>query len=314
MKAYGLSAFLLLAAVISLAQTTTNTAARRFDVNGNPIDAGSVSESKTAADGRVVRTEYGVDANGQKIPLTSLEEMKVEQNGRIVIQRVIKQYDRNGNPTSSERVISEEQKLGETSSEKKTTVYRTDLNGNESVDELAVTKTNGKTSVTNVEKRAFDGTLALAERQTTTTETKPNGSKSESTTFRPDNNGSLLEVAKEVHETTKQGNQTVENDAKFVLRGDGQYALQEQTVTRATPHADGTVSKTIELYGEQVSGVTNESGRPALKEIQTVQSRKAADGTVVETTVSQKAEVNDNGRLSSPQVISETVTAKKANQ
>jgi hypothetical protein len=312
MKAYFLSAFLLLG--ISSFGQTTSSESRRFDLNGNPITAGSSSESKTQGDGRTVRTEYGVDTNGQKVPLASTEETKIEQDGRIVVQQIIRRFDQNGNLTSTERVVSNEQKLASGAIEKQTSVYRSDLNGNESLDERAVTQTEGKTSVTSVEKRAFDGSLELAERQTTTTEKNPSGSKSESSTFRKDSNGNLYEVVKQVQETKKQGNQTVENDSTYVVQGDGRYALQEQKVIRSTAKADGTVSKRIEVYGEQVPGTTNESGKPALKEIQTVESRKTADGSVVETKSSQKAEVTDNGRLTSPQVISETVIEKKANQ
>ena len=312
MKAYFLSAFLAVG-FIAFAQTT-NTEARRFDLNGNPIPAGSSSESKIQADGRTIRTEYGLDTNGQKVPLSSTEETKVDQNGHTVVQQVIRRFDQNGNLTSTERVISDEQKLPSGSTQKQTTVYRSDLNGNENLDERAVTLSEGKTSVTNVEKRALDGSLELAERQTTTTEKNPNGSKSESSTMRKDSNGNLYEVVKQIQETKKQGAQTIENDATYVVRGDGSFALQEQKVIRSTPQADGTVSKRIEVYGEQVPGTTNESGKAALKEIQTVEARKGADGTVVETTISQKAEVTDNGRLTSPQVISETVTAKKPNQ
>lgn len=310
MKAYCFLACLLVAAH----GQTTRTEARRFDLNGNPIPAGSFSESKTQADGRTVRTEYSVDANGRKIPLTSSEETKVEQNGRTVVQRVIKHFDQNGSLTSTERVASEEQKLGGESKETRTSVYRTDFNGNEMLDERAVTRSDGKTAVTNVERRGLDGSLALSERQTTATDTSPAGSKSQSSTFRRDSNGNLYEVVKEVHETTKQGNGTVENDVKYVVQGDGRFALQEQRVTKSTTRADGTVVKRIEVYGEQVPGTTNESGRPALKEIQTVQSRKASDGSVIETTTSQKAEVTDNGRLTGPQVVSESVTAKKTGQ
>jgi len=311
MRAYFLF-FLLLAAVAS-AQTTTSES-RRFDLNGNPIPAESTSESKTQADGRVVRTEYSIDANGQKVPLASTEETKVEQGGRTVVQQVIRRFDQNGNQTSTERVVSEETKLPSGAVDKKTSVYRADLNGNENLDERAVTRTEGKTSVTNVEKRAFDGTLELAERQTTTTDKNPSGEKSESSTFRKDNNGNLYEVVKQVHESKKQGNQTVDNDSTYVVQGDGRYALQVQTVTRSVPQADGTVSKRIEVYGEQVPGTTNESGKPALKEIQTVQEHKGPNGTIVATTTSQKAEVTDNGRLTAPQVISETVIAKKPGQ
>src|SRR5450432_1054583 len=137
MKAYSLSAsaFLLLLMSWTGFGQTTNTEARRFDLNGNPIPAGSFSETKQEADGRTVRTEYGVDANGQKIPLSSTEETKVEQNGRMVSQQVIKHFDQNGAQTSTERVLSEEQKLGGGVVEKKSTVYRSDLNGNESLDQ-----------------------------------------------------------------------------------------------------------------------------------------------------------------------------------
>jgi hypothetical protein len=310
MKAYGLSSLLVLLAASTFGQTTA-TQAVRFDVNGNPIPAGQFAESKTDAGGRTVRTEYGVGINGDKVPLSSTEEIKTEQNGHVVVQQVIRHFDQNGNPTSSERVYSDEKKLGESSVEKNTTVYRTDVNGNESVDQRATTRTEGKTTTTNVEKRGLDGSLALAERQTTTTETKPDGSKSESATFRRDNNGNLYEVVKELKETRKQDGQTVESDAKYVVQGDGRFALQERTVTHSVAQADGTVAKTIEVYGEQVPGVTNESGKPALKEIQTVQERKASDGSLIQVTTSQKAEVTGNGRLTSPQVISETVTAKQ---
>ena len=306
MKAYGLFTVLILEAVAFGQQT--NVESRRYDLNGNPVSGGSTSELKNEAAGRTVRTEYGVDANGQKIPLTSTEETKVEQNGRTVTQQVIRHYDRNGNLTSSERTLSEEQKVPGGKTEKQATVFRTDLNGNEVLDERLVTQSDGKTAVTEVQKRSMDGSLALAERQTTVLEKLPNGSKSQSSTFHKDNNGNLYEVERKVQETTTKGNQTLENASKYVVRGDGQFALQEQTVTAATKLADGTVAKRIEVYGEQVPGVTNESGRPALKEIQTVQSQKGSDGSVVETTVSQKAEVTDNGRLSVAKVISETIT------
>lgn len=306
MKVYFLGAALVLTAAFG----QQSSESRRFDLNGNPITAGSTSETKTDADGRTVRTEYGVDANGQRIPLTSTEETKVEVNGRTVTQQMIRRFDQNGAQTSSERVLSEEQKLSGGATEKKSTVYRTDLNGNEAVEQQALTRSDGKTSVTEVQKRGLDGSLELAERQTTVTETKPTSSKSQSSTFRKDNNGNLYEVVRQVQETDKQGAQTTESDATYVVRGDGQFALQEQTVTKSTAHSDGTVAKRIEVYGEQVPGVTNDSGKPALKEIQTVQSRKAADGSIVEVTSSQKAEVTDNGRLTNPQVISETVTKK----
>ena len=84
--------------------------------------------------------------------------------------------------------------------------------------------------------------------------------------------------------------------------------------TQSVPQPDGTVARKIEVYGEQVPGVTNDSGKPALKEVQTIQERKAADGSVIQVTTSQKAEVTGNGRLTSPQVISETVTTKQPNQ
>jgi hypothetical protein len=310
MKAYGLSPFIVLVAASALAQTTS-TQSVRFDVNGNPIPAGGFSESKTDAGGRTVRTEYGVGINGDRVPLSSTEEVKTEQDGHVVIQQVIRHFDQNGNPTSSERVYSDEKKLGDNAVEKSKTVYRTDVNGNESVDERAITRTEGKTTTTNVEKRGLDCSLSLAERQTTTTEVKPDGTKSESATFHRDNNGNLYEVVKEVKETKKDGGQITDTDVKYVVQGDGRFALHERTVTRSVPQADGTVAKTIEVYGEQVPGVTNDSGRPSLKEVQTVQERKAADGSLIQVTTSQKAEVTGNGRLTSPQVISETVTSKQ---
>lgn len=307
MKAYGL--FFLMAALAAFGQSTTSES-RRFDVNGNPISAGSTSESKTSSDGLTVRTEYGVDANGRKIALSTIEETKVEKSGHTMVQQVIRRYDQNGNMTSSEKVLSDEQKLAGGVVEKQATVFRTDLNGNEVLEERQVTRTDKKTSVTEVQKRGLDGALALAERQTSATETNPKGSKTQSSTFRRDNNGNLYEVVREIKETTTQGKQTLENDVKYVVRGDGQFALQQQVVTRSTPQSDGTVAKQVEVYSEQVPGLSNDSGKPALKEVQTIQSRKASDGSVVETIVSQKAGVNENGRLGDPQVISETVTKK----
>ena len=309
MKVHSVSTFLVLLMSSAMAQTTT-TQAVRFDVNGNPIPAGAASESKTDAGGRTVRTEYTMGVNGQRIPLSSTEEIKTEQNGHTVIQQVIRRFDQNGQQTSSERILTDEKKLGASGVEKNTMVYRSDVNGSESLDERAISKSDGNTTITNVEKRGLDGALTLAERQTTTTDTRPDSTKSESATYRRDNNGNFYEVVKEVKESRKQGNQTVESDAVYVVRGDGRLALQDKTVTQSVKQADGTVSKTVELYGEQVPGVTNDSGRPALKEVQRILERKAADGSVIEVTTSQKAETTGNGRLTSPQVISETVTTK----
>lgn len=308
MKAYCVCFFLICTA---WAQTESKQVeSRRFDLNGNPIPGGSFSETKSDASGRTTQIEYGVDANGRRIPLQSVEETKTEQNGVTITQRTLKRFDQNGAVTSTERAVSERRSTGPKASETRSTLYRADVNGNESLAERSTSKSDDRGSLTEVERPGLDGSLRLAERQVSRTESSQNGntSKTDASTYRLDANGNFYEVVRSVQETQKQGDRTVENRSLFVNRGDGTFGLQEQTVTQSTKRADGSVSKQVEVYGDQVPGTTNESGRPVLKERQTIETVKAANGQQVERIISQKTSPNDGGRLGDPQVIQETVT------
>ena len=179
-------------------QESTQTEARRFDLNGNSISAGSFADTKVkTGDGeKATRVEYGVDVNGRKVPLSSVEETKQEINGRTLITRIVRRFDQNGLPTSSERIQSEEQKSGKSSSGQ-TSIYRKDINGNEILDEQSVSKSDGKTGTTDILRRASDGSLVLTERQTSVTEEAEGGAskKSQTVTYRKDNNGNCTNAS-----------------------------------------------------------------------------------------------------------------------
>jgi hypothetical protein len=294
-------------------QESSQSQAVRFDINGNPIAAGTFSESKvkTGNGESSTRVEYGIDSNGQKIPLMSVDESKTLVNGRTVVSRLVHRFDQNGAPTSTERIVSEEETTGAGGSTKKTSLYRADVNGNEALDEQSVSKSNGGSSTTDILRRGSDGSLALAERQTSVTEETPGGgSKSQAVTYQRDNNGELYVATQEVRETTKKGNETIETSAQFVRGGQGALELAEQTVSRSVAQADGTVSKQVDIYSAAVPGLTNTDAHPVLKERQSVEVRKGANGALIETTLSRKATV-DGGELSAPRVVSEIVTTKK---
>jgi hypothetical protein len=304
--------FFLIATAAIAQQESSQTEARRFDLNGNPINAGSFSESKvkTPNGETTTRVEYAVDVNGRKVPLMSVEETKQDVNGHTTSNKVVRRFDQNGAPTSSERIISEEETAGTTST-KKASVFRADINGNEMLDEQSVSRTNGGSATTEVLRRSYEGSLVLAERQTNVTEeTADGGSKSQAVTYKKDNNGEFYVSAQEVKETVKKGNETVETSAQYVRGGQGALELAEQKVSRSVAQADGTVSKQVDVYSAAVPGLTNTTGQPVLKERQSVETRKGANGTLVETTVSRKATV-DGGELSAPRVISEAVVTKK---
>ena len=315
MKAFCLFFSAVLAA--SAQQESSQSQTVRYDLNGNPIAAGSLSESKVKSGNgeSTTRVEYGLDASGQKIPLMSVEESRREANGRTVTTRVVHRFDQSGVPASSERVVAEEEKSGDRST-KKTLLYRADVNGNEVLDEQSVSRTNGASATTEVMRRGADGSLALAERQTTTTEETPGGgTKAQSVTYRRDGNGELYVAEQEVKETVKKGNQVVETSAQYVRRGQGTLELAEQKVSSAVTQPDGTVSKQVDVYGVAVPGLSSSPGsQPVLKERQTVEIRKGSNGSLVETTVSRKATV-DGGELGAPKVVSETLTTQtKSNQ
>jgi hypothetical protein len=309
--------FSLILAVVAMPQRqeSSQTQAVRFDVNRNPIPAGSFAETKVKSGDAESSTsvEYGLDSNGQKIPLQSVEESKRQVNGKTLVTRVVHRFDQNGAPASTERSVSEEEKSG-TSATKRTSLYRADVNGNEILDEQSVSRVNGGSASTDVLRRATDGTLALAERQTTVTEEIPGGgSKSQIVTYHRDSNGDLYLAAQEVKESVKKGNETVETSAQYVRGGQGTLELAGQKVSRVVAQPDGTVSKQVDIYGAAVPGLSASGSQPVLKERQSVEMRKDPSGALVETTVSRKATVV-GGELSAPQVVSETVTNKKQSQ
>ncbi len=305
--------FLALACVAPVvAQQSSVSSTTSVDINGNRVQDGpQVTHSKS--DGTSESAETMQSINGRMVPLERVEErvLRDDASGKVV-ERLIRRYDQQGNPTTPIKQTIEEQKRSDGSTSVQTTTYRGDINGGMQVIEKSVTETHksdsSETSNTVVQRPNVNGGLDTVEKRDEVKVTQPNGYQTETTTYRNDGSGSFYVAVRQTDQHTQQGSQSTDNRAEYEVGPTRSLQLHTQSVTNTVTRADGSQDTTVDLFGRNVPGtVSGSDSSLKLYERQHIEKTPGPNDTLKETLSVQRPTVSDPGSLGPLQQLSQTV-------
>lgn len=293
------------------AQQGTSVSTRTaIDINGNRVtDAPQVIQTKSANATETTETTQSV--NGRMVPLQRVEERVVrdDASGKVV-ERIIRRYDAQGNPTTPMKQTIEEQKRPDGSSITQTTTYTGDINGGMQLQEKVVTETrkdsSGERAETVIQRPTLNGSLETVEKETKVNVKESNGYREEATTYRRDGSGGFYAAVRKSTEHVEQGSQATENIAQYEAAAGGSLQLHSQTVSKTVAQPDGSKDQVVDVYGQSVPGTVGGTGLK-LQERQLIRAQQAGKDTVVQTVSVQRPSVSDPNSLSAPREISQTV-------
>jgi hypothetical protein len=301
--------FLLLAATLAFGQSVVTTYST--DVNGNRVAGSSIVSN----DGQ--HTQITRSINGRQVPAEQTTERVISEgpNGRVV-EKITKRFDQNGTLASTDRTVTEEQKVPN-GSVTRSTIYRSDADGrmHEAERKTVEVHTQGSTvnTQTEIARPDLSGSFQTAEKRLSTSETANNTTHTDDTVYRRTENGSFYPAVRDVSDTTKNGSQVVEKSAHYEQRDNQQLQLVGQSVSTTVKQPDGSSVSEVSLYGanaEDGRAHDNQSGLH-LKEEQTVERTVGPGGSVTEIVTARRPTVSDPGRLGPARTISETVCTGK---
>jgi len=290
----------------------TSTSSTSVDVNGQVVSAGP-QITRAKSDSGSESTETMQSINGRMVPLEKVEEhvLRDDASGRVV-ERVIRRYDPQGNPTTPVKETIEEQKRPDGSSTIQTSRYRGDINGGMQLVEKSVTESRksdtGETSDTVIQRPTLNGSVETVEKRSQVTVKQPTGYQSETTTYRTDGSGGFYTAVRQTVEHTQQGSQSTDNTAEYEANPGGPLQLHAQSVTNTVTRADGSQDVVVDIYGKNVPGTVSSSDSPLkLQERQVIQKTPGPNDTVTETLSVQRPTTSDPGHLGPLQELSQTV-------
>ena len=306
-------ASLLTVAAVVCAQDTSVRQATSVDINGNRVAAGS-QMSQTKTKDTTVTTETTQSINGRAVPLERVEERVVRDDGSVrVVERTIRRYDPQGNPTPPVRETTEEVKRADGSSTTMVSTYRGDINGSMQLTQKSVTEVHAsgstESSETTVQRPTVNGSLDTVEKQQSVKfkDATGGGYRQESTTYRSGGNGGFYAAVKTTTEHKEQGSQATDNTVEYEAAPGGELAVHSQTVTKTVTGANGAKDTVVDVFGTNVPGTVNTSGALKLQERQLIQQTPGANDMVTQTTSVQRPTINDPNTLSAPRELSQTV-------
>jgi hypothetical protein len=228
----------------------------------------------------------------------------------------VKLFDPNGGVASTERIVTEEQKVANGSIAHSTT-YRTDVNGqmHESERRTIETHTQGPSATTQSEiaRPDINGSFATAEKRSLVSETGNDGTHTDETIYRASPNGGFYTAARDVSETTKNGSQVVQKSAHYEPGDNQQLQLTAQTVSTTVKRPDGSTVAEVNRYSthpEDGRAYDTQSGLHLLEQ-QTVEQIPGPGGSVTEVVTARRPTATDPNRLGEPRKISEMVCTGK---
>jgi hypothetical protein len=306
----GVVSALGLSAQDSSVRTTTSV-----DINGNRIADGpqiQQTRSKNASE----TTERAQSINGRMVPVERVEEHVVrdDASGRVV-ERLIRQYDPQGNPTAPMKETIEEQKRSDGSSTIQTTRYQGDINGDTRVIQKSITNIRKSGSTENIDtelqRPGVYGSLETVQKKETVRMNDGKNYREEATTYRKDGNGGFGVAIRQTTDHIEQGSESKDNTAEYELGSDGQLQLHSQTVASTTTRPDGGKDSVVNLFGRNVPGTVDPDGKLKLYEQQVIEQKTGPGNSVVETVSVRRPTVSDPNTLGPSRQISETVCKGK---
>lgn len=295
----------------ALATPQSSTTTYMKDLNGNRVEGQSFSTN----DGD--HTELFQSINGRQVPLEQTVDRVVSQDASgKVTERIVKQFNRDGQVISTDRVMIEESKLPGGSSTVRETTYRSDLNGNfrEAERKTIETRVSGSTTTasTVIDRPTLNGSLETVEKRSEVTVGPADNQHTTESVYRRDGSGGFQEALRYVKSASKVDDTTKETTANYEPGIDGQLQLASQSESTSSKQPDGTEVTQTDLFAKTVAGnVQDSSGAMRVKEQQIVQRRTNPDGSVVETFSVRRPTVSDPNRLGDLQKLSETVCKGK---
>jgi hypothetical protein len=299
---------ILLFLAVATASAQQSKATYTYDVNGNRVEGVRLQSGKSE------RKVLVKSPNGGTVPeVTSEEKVISDSGGRRVVERLVRRYDPDGKPIAPEKILIEEQKNPDGSSNVLTTIQRGDVNGRYEFVERSRSESrkSGDTTTTStaVERPTLNGSFDVIEkRDETRRETKAGDVTQNSTVYRPDTNGRFQEAERQSFEKKVTGGQSLENDASYLVQNNGRLELVRQKVTRSMKAADGSEHKEVDVFEPAFAGrVTSETDtQPKLREQQVIERRPSASGSVESLSV-RRPLPSDPSKLGNLQKVGETI-------
>lgn len=293
---------------VALAQSVTTV--YTTDLNGHRV----TDVTRQSADS--TKTEKNASINGRQVPLERTEQRVVrdDASGKTT-ETIVRKYDPNGQLMSTQRTVTEEQKLGAGSSNVRSTTYVTDINGREQLTERKNVENRGTTAQTAVERPTLNGSLETVEKTRAVTQGTDAKKTTTENVYRRGQNGQFYEAARRVETDVKAGTMSTSDKAEYELDTTGAMRLKSQSVAVTSEPAPGQQTTNVDLYAASADGRVQEPGaRPQIKEHQVITRSKGKDGSVVETLSVRRPTIADPNKLGDLQKISESVcTGKCAN-
>lgn len=300
---------LVIGAALASAQSATTTSTR--DINGNRV----AGQTFTSDGGD--RKELFQSINGRQVPLEQTVDRVVREdaNGKVT-ERILKKFNKDGQLTSTERVLIEESKQPGGGSSVRETTYRSDVNGTlrEAERKTVDTQVNGSTTTasTVVDRPSINGSLETVEKRSAITDGPSDNVHTTESVYRRDGSGGFQEALRYVTTASKQNGAVKETTASYEPGINGQLQLASQSDSTTTKLPDGTQVTQTDLYAHTVAGVLQDNNATMrVKEEQVVQRHANPDGSVVETLSVRRPSVSDPNRLGDLQKLSETVCKGK---
>ena len=283
------------------------------DINGR---AAPTPSTLVGADGTTTQVLKSI--NGRQVPLSRTESKVISEDANSKVTEVTTRiYDADGQLASTERVVTNAEKLSDGGSRIHATTYRSDVNGDmkEAVRATTESSTQGSTSHTEtvIERPDLSGSFRPAEKRSTVTETTNSGTHQDESVYRASDNGGFELASREVKDQTKTGDQVVEKTALYEPRDSvSQLGLSRQSVSTTTKNADGSEVSEVNLYGSGLAGTVDSGSAPQqIYEQQVIQRKKGPGNSVVETLSVRRPSISDPKQLGSLQKVSETVCEGK---
>lgn len=306
-------------AVSLCAQDSSVKATTSVNINGNRVTEGPQID-QTKSRNMSTTTERMQSINGRMVPIERVEErvLRDDAGGRVV-ERLIHQFDATGSPTAPIRETIDEQKRPDGGSTTQTTRYQGDINGNMRLIEKSTTEMqkSGSTESSQMvlQRPTLNGSVETVEKKDTVRVKEGTGYREDATTYRRDGNGGFGVAVRQTTEHTQQGAQASDNTAEYEIGSSGRLELHSQSVATTTTRPDGSKDSVVNIFGQNVPGTVDPTGKLKLYEQQLIETKPAGANTVVEKLSVRRPTVSDPNALGPAREISQTVcTGKCGNQ
>jgi len=298
------------ASALAAQSTQETTRTTSVDVNGNRVwDGAEFTQIKTPNGSETVEKLKSI--NGGMVQAQRVEEHVIRNDSsEKIIERVVRNYDQNGDPLPPVKTLIDEHKQPNGSSTVETTTSSADVNGNTHVIERTRTdnRVSGATTTTNtvVERPTLNGGFGTVEKSTTVTDKRANGFSSAETVYREDPNGGFYTAVRRTTDHTENGSQSTDNSAEYEVGPTGALELHGQTITHTAKRADGSEAVQVDIYRKNVPGVSNDTGALKLQEQQDITRKPGPGNSMVETVNVRRPSISDPNSLGPERQLSQT--------